>query len=62
MSRITKAEMKDMRAAVKKEFPNDPALQQVHIARKILSRKAEKEGLSFGECIMRRSRHRKPAK
>lgn len=54
--------MKDMRAAVKKEFPNDPALQQVHIARKILSRKAEKEGLSFGECIMRRSRHRKPAK
>lgn len=62
MAGIGKTELKKIRAAVEKEFPNDPALQQVHIARKILSRKAEKEGLSFGEYIMRRSRHRKPAK
>jgi len=38
MARITKAERKKIEAAVHKEFPNDPALQQVHIARKILSR------------------------
>lgn len=53
MARITKAEMKKIRAAAEKEFPNDTALQQVHIARKILSRKAELEGLSFGEYIMK---------
>jgi len=56
MARITKAERKKIEAAMEKEFPNDPALQQVHIARKILSRKAELEGLSFGEYIMKRHR------
>jgi len=39
MARITKAERKKIEAAMEKEFPNDPALQQVHIARKILARK-----------------------
>ena len=58
MAGISKAELKRIRAAVEKEFPNDPALQQVHIARKILSREAEKEGLSFGEYIMKRSRRK----
>lgn len=58
MARISKAEMKRIRATVEAEFPNDPALQQVHIARKILSREAEKEGLSFGEYIMKRSKRK----
>jgi hypothetical protein len=61
MARITKAERKKIEAAVEKEFPNDPALQQVHIARKILSRKAELEGLSFGEYIMKRHRRKSSA-
>ena len=34
-----------------KEFPNDPALQQVHITRKIVAKEAEYEGLSFLEYI-----------
>ena len=58
MAKITKAEMNWIRAGVEKEFPNDPALQQVHIARKVLSREAEKEGLSFGEYIMKRSKRK----
>ena len=29
-----------MREIVEEEFPNDPALQQVHIARKIIARGA----------------------
>jgi hypothetical protein len=36
---------------VEEEFPNDPALQQVHIARKIIAREAELKGLSFLEYI-----------
>jgi hypothetical protein len=58
MARITKAERRKIEAAVEKEFPNDPALQQVHIARKVLARKAELEGLSFGEYIMKRHRRK----
>ena len=36
---------------VEQEFPNDLALQQVHFARKIISRKAELLGMSFLEYI-----------
>jgi hypothetical protein len=61
MARITKAERRKIEAAVEKEFPNDPALQQVHIARKVLARKAELEGLSFGEYIMKRHRRKSSA-
>ncbi len=61
MARITKAERKKIEAAVEKEFPNDPALQQVHVARKVLARKAELEGLSFGEYIMKRHRRKTSA-
>jgi hypothetical protein len=58
MARITKAERKKIEAAVEKQFPNDPALQQVHVARKVLARMAELEGLSFGEYIMKRHRRK----
>jgi len=34
---------------VKEEFPDDPALQQVHIVRKNIAKEAESEGLSFLE-------------
>ena len=61
MARISKAERKRIEAAVRKEFPDDPALQQVHIARKVLWRKAELEGLSFAEYIMKHSRRKKGA-
>ncbi|MCL0094801.1 hypothetical protein M1N58_02770 [Dehalococcoidales bacterium] len=36
---------------VVEEFPDDPALQQVHIARKTIAKEAESEGLSFLEYI-----------
>ena len=51
MGKISKAEMKRIINAVKREFPHDPALQQVHIARKILSREAKLEGLSYLEYV-----------
>ncbi len=50
-TRLSKKEMDQIREAVGREFPNDPALQQVHIARKIISAKANREGLTFFEYI-----------
>ena len=51
MGIITEKEMEEVRTMIAAEFPDDPALQQVHIARKIIAREAELEGLSFLECI-----------
>ena len=52
MSKITKKDIEEIKRVVKKEFPGDPALQQVHIARKIIAREAELEGLTFSEYII----------
>jgi len=54
MGKIIEKDMKEARKMVEAEFPDDPALQQVHIARKIIAREAELEGLSFLEYIKSR--------
>jgi len=51
MEKIKKKEIDKIEKMVEKEFPQDPALQQVHIARKIISKEAELAGLSFSEYI-----------
>ena len=51
MSGINQKHIKEIAKAIQKEFPNDPALQQVHIARKIIAKEAEIKGLSFIEYI-----------
>jgi len=51
MNKITGKEIEGIRKRIEEEFPDDPALQQVHISRKIISREAEHEGLSFLEYI-----------
>lgn len=51
MSKITEKEAEEIKRMIEKEFPNDPALQQVHIARKIIAREAELKGLSYIEYI-----------
>lgn len=49
-----------IKTMVEKEFPDDPALQQSHIARKIIAKKAELEGLSFLEYVkLLAERHKK---
>jgi hypothetical protein len=48
---IKEKEIKEIRRAIEKEFPEDPALQQVHIASKIIAKEVESEGLSFLEYI-----------
>jgi hypothetical protein len=51
MSKITEKVIEGIRKLVEEEFPDDPALQQVHIVRKIIVREAEHEGLSFPDYI-----------
>jgi len=51
MSKITEKEIEVIKKKVEEEFPNDPALQQVHIARKIIAREAVLKKLSFLEYI-----------
>jgi hypothetical protein len=47
MGKITEQESEQIARAVEKEFPSDPALQQVHIARKTLALEAQHEGVGF---------------
>jgi len=51
MRKISNKEIKEIQKSVKKEFPCDPALQEIHIARKILAKEAEKAGLTYFEHI-----------
>ena len=44
-------EIEKIKREVELEFPNDPAMQQVHIARKIIAKKAKKKGLPYLEYI-----------
>ena len=51
MSTIKGKDIEEIKKGVKEEFPDDPALQQVHIARKIIAKEAEYKGPSFLEYI-----------
>jgi hypothetical protein len=61
MSKIKEKDIKEIKKAVEEEFPDDPALQHVHIARKIIAKEAELEGLSFLEYIKSRGKQVKDA-
>jgi hypothetical protein len=57
MGTISNEEMERIKKEVEKEFPADPALQQVHIARKILAKEAAEKGLDFVDYIRSLSKH-----
>jgi hypothetical protein len=51
MPKISKQELEEITRSVEEEFPDDPAMQQVHIAREILALEAEKAGMSYIDYI-----------
>ena len=59
MTKSSMTELKRIRKTVASEFPNDPALQQVHIARRLIARQAESRGMTIPEYI--RSLRKNPA-
>ena len=46
---VKKERIKEIKREIEKEFPSDFALQQVHIARKLLSEEAKEKKVSFLE-------------
>jgi len=51
MRKVTERDIKGIGETAAQEFADDPALQQVHIARKILAKEAELQGSNFLEYI-----------
>ncbi|TFG25361.1 MAG: hypothetical protein EU529_01415 [Promethearchaeota archaeon] len=48
---LNEDEINKIKKDIEKEFPNDFALQQIHIARKIIVRETEMKGLKYLEYI-----------
>lgn len=48
---MKKERIEEIKREAEKEFPHDFALQQVHIARKLLAEEAKEKGINFGEYI-----------
>ncbi|TFF88339.1 MAG: hypothetical protein EU550_01480 [Promethearchaeota archaeon] len=48
---LTERDVEQIKKEMEHEFPNDMALQQVHIARKILAKEAELKGISYFDYI-----------
>ena len=48
---MEKERVEEIKRDVEREFPNDFALQQVHIARKLLAEEAKEKGINFWEYI-----------
>lgn len=51
MKVLKEEEIEKIKKEVETEFPNDLALQQIHIARKIISFEAKMAGLSYLDYI-----------
>jgi hypothetical protein len=48
---MKKERIEEIKREAEREFPGDFALQQVHIARKLLAEEAKEKGINFGEYI-----------
>jgi hypothetical protein len=57
--KVSKTDIASITRAMKKEFPGDWALQQVHIARKILDKEAVLAGMDIWEYELYMSRRKK---
>ncbi|KKN41880.1 hypothetical protein LCGC14_0718750 [marine sediment metagenome] len=51
MKTLNEKEIEKIKKEIALEFPNDIALQQIHIARKIITKEAKKKGLKYLDYI-----------
>ena len=51
MKILREEDIERIKSEVELEFPNDLALQQIHIARKIITKEAEMKGLNYLDYI-----------
>ena len=59
MTKSSMTELRRIRKTVASEFPGDPALQQVHIAQRLIARQAASKGMTIPDYI--RSLRKGPA-
>ena len=59
MNKPSPKELREITKAVATEFPNDPALQRVHVAQRLIARQAALKGMTIPQYI--RSLRRAPA-
>jgi hypothetical protein len=53
--------IEEVKRDIEKEFPNDFALQQIHVARKLLAEEAKEKGISFWKYIKMQAKETKHA-
>jgi len=58
---VEKERVEEIKRDVEREFPNDFALQQVHIARKLLAEEAKEKGVNFWAYIKMQAKEAKDA-
>jgi hypothetical protein len=56
---MEKERVEEIQKEVEKEFPGDFALQQVHMARKLLAEEAKEKGINFVDYIKMQVRKKK---
>lgn len=61
MSGTAARDIEEIQRLAAAEFPNDPAMQQVHVARKLLAQEAKRRGMTLLEYVASLHRHARRA-
>ena len=51
MSGTAQKDLEEIQRLAAAEFPNDPAMQQVHVARKLIAQEAKRKGMTLLEYV-----------
>lgn len=61
MNRTAGKDLEEIQRLAAAEFPNDPAMQQVHVARKLIAQEAKRKGMTLLEYVASLRRHARHA-
>jgi len=61
MSGAAQEDLEEIQRLAAAEFPNDPAMQQVHVARKLVAQEAKRKGMTLLEYVASLRRHARHA-
>jgi len=61
MNETAAKDLEEIQRMAAAEFPNDPAMQQVHVARKLIAQEAKRRGMTLLEYVASLRRHARHA-
>ncbi|HTW90933.1 MAG TPA: hypothetical protein VMH22_04425 [bacterium] len=61
MNGTTAKDIEEIQRLAAAEFPNDPAMQQVHVSRKLVAQEAKRRGMTLLEYVASLRRHTRHA-